>query len=174
MMFTELKTAAEVREHARIVQRRINQRRASAPPPEPPPKRRRAPPVVAVKDDVPEPINDRPLHALAPVIPGQPTRTVLAIAADYFGFQLVDVIGRRTQAFVLPRKIGFFVARALGASLPKIGRAAQRDHSTVHHGCKTIEQAIRDDATIAVAVDAIGTKAAEAFGARWHPVRGEQ
>jgi hypothetical protein len=168
MMFAELKTAEQVREHARIVQRRIDQRRAvAALSPLPP---REARPAGAV-DEVPEE-PDKEYLPLAPlVVVGHPTRTVIAIAADYFGLQLGDLIGAsRNQKFILPRQIGCFVAKRLGASLPKIGRAVQRDHSTVHYGCRTIESRVRKDEILASAVNAIGSKAAAAFGARWRAV----
>ena len=179
-MVIELKSASEVRAHARAVQKRINQRRASAtttPEPRPRPAKSVAPSVVAPPqhvDDVPEEAldaHDLPLHA-ASGVPGYPTRTVLTIAAEYFGFTLRHLIGDwRTSALILPRHVAYFVARRLGASYPKIGRAARRGHSTIHHGCRAIEDRIRTDDTIAVAVDVIGTKVAAAFGVRWRPVK---
>lgn len=173
MMFTELKTAAEVREHARMVQRRINQQRAiPAPPVMPPPMRHdevpTPTPLAAPEDEEPDK-SMLPLHASASP---HPTRTVFVIAGDYFGFSIGEIIGDgRTQALVLPRQIGCFVAQRLGASCSGIGRAAQRDHTTVAYGCKTIAQRAREDDMIALAVDAIGSKAAEAFGANWRSVR---
>jgi hypothetical protein len=168
MMLTELKTAAEVREHARLVQRRINERRASAIP-EPP---ARVP--VVLPDEVPVPAEVMPEENL-PLVRGHPTRAVFAIAGDYFGFTLREVTGNsRTQRLVLPRQIACFIARRLGASLSKIGRAARRDHTTVLHGAKTIEWRVCDDEELADAVDAIGRKVAEAFGACWRSVRADR
>jgi hypothetical protein len=179
MMLTELKTAAEVREHARMVQRRINQRRGiheSAPPPdEAAVQAAMAPKPEPLPDEVPAPedqLGDLPLHDLAPVVKGHPTRTVFAIAADYFGLKLRDVIGQsRLQRLILPRQIGCFVAHRLGASYPKIGRAARRDHSTICYCTRAIAERIRADDSLADAVDVIGRKAAEMFGAAWRSVR---
>jgi hypothetical protein len=176
MMLADLRTAAEVREHARIVQRRINAQRAAAaraeqerkpPPPMPAPRPPKKP-----RDDVPAPcLSELPLHPSAVPVPvaisGHPTRTVLSIAADYFGFALTDLIGEcRTQAVVLPRQIGCFVAHRLGASYLRIGRAAERNHATVMHACKLIEKRIAEDEAVAIAVNAIGVQAAEVFKAR--------
>jgi hypothetical protein len=177
MMFAELKTAAEVREHARMIQRKINQQRAIPAPPRrqdevPPPIA--ATPVVATSYQSPEDhpdMCDQPLHPSAPIVKGHRTRTVFALAGDYFGFKLREVIGdSHVPNLVLPRQIGCFVAHRLGASFPKIGRAVRRDHSTVCHACKVVAQRIREDDAIALAVDVIGSKAAEAFGAHWHPI----
>jgi hypothetical protein len=180
MMCLELKTADEVRAHARAVQRRINAARAGATAEEPPPMvsdrliDRRRPGEDNVPHDHDE-LDDKPLHAAAPLVPGHPTRSVLALAAEHFGLSLADIIGIGRGASVnLPRHVGFFVARRLGASLPKIGRAGHRDHTTVLHGCRLIEERIRFDHDLAAAVDAVGTKAAATFNAHWRPVRSDQ
>jgi hypothetical protein len=161
MMLTDLKTAAEVREHARKVQRRINERRASwTPEPLPlPPDHDKVPPP-------PPPSDAEPV-----IVAGYPIRTVFAIAGDHFGFSLADVIGgSRISPLVLPRQIGCFVAWRLGFSFLRIGRAILRDHSTAGHSCKTIEQRIRDDVEIAKAVEAIGRKSAAVFQVEWRSI----
>ena len=177
-MIQELKTAADVRKHARLIQRKIDQQRGtSMSPPPPPPRDDDVPMEPMMPDEIVIDENcagiDQPLHSLAPALKGRhPTRVVFALAADYFGFKLREVMGKsRVPNLVLPRQIGFYVARRLGASYPKIGLAARRDHTTILHGCKVIAQRIREDDMLAQAVDVIGAQAAAAFGASWSSVR---
>jgi hypothetical protein len=167
----ELKTADEVRAHARMIQRRIDAQRNA--PPEPSPARRPPPPIAMHHDDeVPEGDDLLPLHAATG---RNQTRAVLRIAAKYFGLSLEEVTSAsRATAIAMPRQIGFFVARCLGASYPKIGRECRRDHSTVHHGCRCIKERVQTDDALAGTVDAIGTEAAAIFGVYWRPARAKQ
>jgi hypothetical protein len=164
----ELRTAAEVREHARAVQRRINERRrAIAPEPAPP---RRKPPQ---PDDVPEddPLDPRDVQT-AVAIADNPPRSVFVIVSEFFGSSIGELTGSsRHPILVLPRQIACFVARRLGFSYPRIGHAAQRDHSTVQYACRVITQRVVQDRAIAQLVNTIGTKAAADLGTEWRPVR---
>ena len=50
-----------------------------------------------------------------------------------FGISQADMLGRsRKASIVAARHHAMRLARATGASLPKIGRSFNRDHSTVH------------------------------------------
>ncbi len=58
---------------------------------------------------------------------------------------------RRYQSALLPRQVGMYLARQLtDLSLHEIGRYfGGRDHSTVLHACRKIEQGLRSDAVLA-------------------------
>jgi chromosomal replication initiator protein len=58
--------------------------------------------------------------------------------------------GRRSRNIMLPRQVGMYLARQLtGLSLEQIGAYfGGRDHSTVLHACRKVEQAIVSDAVL--------------------------
>lgn len=62
--------------------------------------------------------------------------------ADFYRIKLVDLLSKkRTRAIARPRQVAMHLARELTQlSLPEIGAAfGGRDHTTVLHACKTIE-----------------------------------
>jgi len=62
--------------------------------------------------------------------------------ADFYRIKLVDMLSKkRTRTIARPRQIAMYLARELTQmSLPEIGAAfGGRDHTTVIHACKTIE-----------------------------------
>jgi chromosomal replication initiator protein len=61
---------------------------------------------------------------------------------------------RRSRNVLLPRQVGMYLARQLtGLSLEQIGaHFGGRDHSTVLHACRKVEQALNRDALVAGAV----------------------
>jgi hypothetical protein len=71
-----------------------------------------------------------------------------------FGITELDLLSRRsgrTQA--KPRQVGYWLARhTTSASLPEIGRAFDRDHSTVMHGIKQVEARMAADPALAARV----------------------
>ena len=71
--------------------------------------------------------------------------------ADYYRIRVVDLLSKkRTRAIARPRQIAMYLARELTQlSLPEIGVAfGDRDHTTVLHACKTIENLRNIDNTI--------------------------
>ncbi|MCY4305160.1 MAG: chromosomal replication initiator protein DnaA [Aestuariivita sp.] len=63
--------------------------------------------------------------------------------ADYYNIKLSDIIGpKRTRAFARPRQIAMYLSKQLTArSMPEIGRRfGGRDHTTVMHGVRRIEE----------------------------------
>lgn len=71
-----------------------------------------------------------------------------------FGITELDLLSRRsgrTQA--KPRQVGYWLARhATSASLPEIGRAFDRDHSTVMHGIAQVDARMAADPAFAITV----------------------
>jgi chromosomal replication initiator protein len=57
---------------------------------------------------------------------------------------------RRSRQVLLPRQVGMYLARQLtGLSLEQIGAYfGGRDHSTVLHACRKVEQALTEDAVL--------------------------
>jgi chromosomal replication initiator protein len=63
--------------------------------------------------------------------------------SEFFGIKLADLVGGRKQRnFALPRQIAGFLSRELtDASFPEIGEAfGGRDHTTIMHACRKIQQ----------------------------------
>ncbi len=80
--------------------------------------------------------------------------------AEFFRIPLSELRAKkRTQNIVLPRQIAMYLSRHLTAqSLPEIGNAfGGKDHTTVMHSCKKIEQALIDDREIKNIVDQLLT-----------------
>jgi chromosomal replication initiator protein len=71
--------------------------------------------------------------------------------ADFYRIKILDLLSKkRTRIIARPRQIAMCLARELTQlSLPEIGNAfGGRDHSTVLHACKTIENLRNSDASL--------------------------
>ncbi|MDP2806131.1 MAG: chromosomal replication initiator protein DnaA [Gallionellaceae bacterium] len=71
--------------------------------------------------------------------------------ADFYRIKIIDLLSKkRTRIIARPRQMAMCLARELTQlSLPEIGNAfGGRDHSTVLHACKTIEQLKNTDNSI--------------------------
>jgi chromosomal replication initiator protein len=76
--------------------------------------------------------------------------------ADYYQIRFSELIGRRrTSAIVFPRQVAMYISRTLTSDpLKSIGDAfGGRDHGTVIHSCKQVENMMDQDGTIKRAVD---------------------
>ena len=76
--------------------------------------------------------------------------------ADEFNIRLADINGRRrTAAIAHPRQVAMYLARKhTDTSLQDIGAAfGGRDHGTVLHAAKTIEQKMKEDSELRSVVD---------------------
>ncbi|MEL6642521.1 MAG: chromosomal replication initiator protein DnaA [Pseudomonadota bacterium] len=72
--------------------------------------------------------------------------------SDHYNIRLSDLIGpKRVRTFARPRQIAMYLSKQLTArSLPEIGRRfGGRDHTTVMHGVKRIEELKMKDSQIA-------------------------
>jgi len=72
-------------------------------------------------------------------------------AADYFNIRLADMLSaRRARAVARPRQVAMYLAKQLTArSLPEIGRKfGGRDHTTVIHAVRRIEQLRESDSAL--------------------------
>ena len=77
-------------------------------------------------------------------------RIVRRVAACY-RLEVKQLLARdRHRTTLWPRQVGMYLARELtGLSLAQIGAFFGRDHSTVLHACRKVEQAIADDVAMA-------------------------
>jgi len=72
--------------------------------------------------------------------------------SDHYNIRLSDMIGpKRLRAFARPRQVAMYLCKQMTSrSLPEIGRRfGGRDHTTVMHGVKRIEELRIQDAQIA-------------------------
>jgi chromosomal replication initiator protein len=77
--------------------------------------------------------------------------------SEFFGLKLTDMRARgRTKAVAFPRQIAMYFARQLThASLTEVGRAFEKDHTTVLHAVSKVEALIREDAKFKKTVDTL-------------------
>ena len=73
------------------------------------------------------------------------------IVADYYKIKVADLLSkRRTRSVARPRQMAMALAKELtNHSLPEIGDAfGGRDHTTVLHACRKINELKESDASI--------------------------
>jgi chromosomal replication initiator protein len=76
--------------------------------------------------------------------------------AEYYRIRLADLhSAKRTKDIALPRQVAMFLAKQLTSkSLPEIGRQfGGRDHTTILHGVRKIEEMIRQSSALAEDID---------------------
>jgi chromosomal replication initiator protein len=76
--------------------------------------------------------------------------------SDYYKIRFSELIGRRrTSAIVFPRQVAMYISRTLTSDpLKSIGDAfGGRDHGTVIHACKQVENMMEQDGSVKRGVD---------------------
>lgn len=76
--------------------------------------------------------------------------------SDYYQIRFSEMIGRRrTNAIVFPRQVAMYISRTLTSDpLKSIGDAfGGRDHGTVIHACKQVENMMEQDGSVKRGVD---------------------
>lgn len=76
--------------------------------------------------------------------------------SDYYQIRYSELVGRRrTSAIVFPRQVAMYISRTLTSDpLKSIGEAfGGRDHGTVIHACKQVENMMDQDGTVKRGVD---------------------
>jgi len=76
---------------------------------------------------------------------------ILRVVTKHFGVNRSDLLSsRRNRSIVRPRQIGMYLAKSLTArSLPEIGRRfGGRDHTTVLHAIRKVDELIADDSAL--------------------------
>jgi chromosomal replication initiator protein len=86
-----------------------------------------------------------------PTLPQPDIRVIVKMVAESFGLSPQHLLGTsRLPAVARSRQVAMYLARELTTlSLPRLGVAFGRDHSTVLHACRKVEQEIRRDAALA-------------------------
>ncbi|HUO12977.1 MAG TPA: chromosomal replication initiator protein DnaA [Caulobacteraceae bacterium] len=102
---------------------------------------------------------------LGPHLPGAERRITVdeiqKVTADHFGLKQADLISeRRTRSVARPRQAAMWLAKKLTTrSLPDIGRRfGDRDHTTVLHAVRRIEELRLTDGQLARDLDALTRK----------------
>jgi chromosomal replication initiator protein len=83
---------------------------------------------------------------------------ILRVIAKHYGVQRGDLLSsRRNQSIVRPRQIGMYLAKSMTSrSLPEIGRRfGGRDHTTVLHAIRKIEQLKQQDSALKEELDVL-------------------
>lgn len=91
---------------------------------------------------------------------GQPTSRRIDVAAIVkhvgaaFGVATKELLGSsRLRHILVPRQVAMWIARErTGLSLPRIGAAFGRDHTTVLHACRKVEEEVRVNDQLAATV----------------------
>ena len=82
--------------------------------------------------------------------------TIQKKVVDYYHLRTIDMLSRRRPANIaFPRQVAMYLSRILTEhSLQEIGSAfGGRDHGTVIHACKTVENMMDQDDSIKYAVE---------------------
>ena len=80
--------------------------------------------------------------------------------AKYFNIDVKDLRGsKKSNDVAFPRQIAMYLCRKVAQmSLPQIGKDfGKRDHTTVMHACKKIEQDVKENANTKLIVESIQT-----------------
>ena len=79
---------------------------------------------------------------------------ILKKVSEYFGVRMADLqSARRDRSIARPRQVAMYLAKELTSkSLPEIGTAFGRDHTTILHAVRVIEGLVKTDPDIANAV----------------------
>jgi chromosomal replication initiator protein len=102
-------------------------------------------------------------EALAYLTPAQGKlsfEAILMVSAEYFGIPVSELTGRNRSAKIAqPRQIIMYLMREeIGASLPQIGQALNRDHTTVMHGIQRVAADLESDSDLTKTLSALRAK----------------
>lgn len=77
--------------------------------------------------------------------------------AEYFNISVKEMqSSRRARNVARPRQIAMYLAKQLTSrSLPEIGRKFDRDHTTVMHAVRKVEELVMEDASMAESIDSL-------------------
>lgn len=87
-------------------------------------------------------------------------KSIIDVVADHFKIPVTDLLGKkRNKEIVVPRQIAMFLAREMGGmSYPDIGRAFDRDYTTVIHSFEKVKAEIKKDAALKTLVSEIRSR----------------
>ncbi|MBA2226654.1 MAG: helix-turn-helix domain-containing protein [Thermogemmata sp.] len=78
---------------------------------------------------------------------------VLRQVSAVFGVSQQELLSSsRLSRILLPRQLAMYLLRQAGWSLPRLAQAFRRDHATVLHACRKVEQRLNTDASLLAAL----------------------
>jgi chromosomal replication initiator protein len=82
---------------------------------------------------------------------------IIRVVADYFSLSISDIKGKkRHRGIVLPRQLAMYIARELTEySTTEVGQAFGRDHTTVMHSYRQVEDMLRTNPTLSTNINSI-------------------
>jgi chromosomal replication initiator protein len=92
--------------------------------------------------------------------------TIQKKVVDYYHLRMADMLSRRRPANIaFPRQVAMYLSRILTEhSLQEIGAAfGGRDHGTVIHACKTVENMMDQDASIKTSVELLNEQLSQSM-----------
>ncbi|MBW3637449.1 MAG: chromosomal replication initiator protein DnaA [Armatimonadetes bacterium] len=87
--------------------------------------------------------------------------TIIEVVAEHFKIPVGDLLGKkRNKEIVMPRQVAMFLAREMGSmSYPDIGRAFDRDYTTVIHSYEKVKGELKRDSGLRGAISEIRSRA---------------
>jgi chromosomal replication initiator protein len=87
--------------------------------------------------------------------------TIIDVVAEHFKIPVGDLLGKkRNKEIVMPRQVAMFLAREMGnMSYPDIGRAFDRDYTTVIHSYEKVKGELKRDSGMRGAISEIRSRA---------------
>ena len=78
-------------------------------------------------------------------------KDIIKVVAEHYNLKVSDLTGtRRTKHIVQPRQMAIYLAKNLTTrSMPDIGRAFNRDHTTVIHSIRRMDKLLKQNAVLA-------------------------
>ena len=85
---------------------------------------------------------------------------IQAAVEDFYGVSHKDIVGRgRARSIVRPRQVAIYLCRDLSeTTLSNIGKAFNRDHTTVLHSCELISNQMQEDRNLREELEAVREK----------------
>ena len=87
--------------------------------------------------------------------------TIIEVVAEHYEIAVADLLGKkRNKEIVMPRQVAMYVAREMaGMSYPDIGRAFDRDYTTVIHSYEKVKAELKKDTGLRGAISEIRSRA---------------
>lgn len=104
---------------------------------------------------------------ILPTRPGD-VDTIVDVVARSYGLAPVDIMGTRRQSHIVAaRHVAQYLARRItGMSFPELGRAFNRDHSTIIHGWQRVDNERKRNPNIDAFLDEIEAQCSPAEESR--------
>ncbi len=86
--------------------------------------------------------------------------TVIEVVAEHYKIAVADLLGKkRNKEIVMPRQVAMYLAREMGnMSYPDIGRAFDRDYTTVIHSYEKVKGELKRDSGLRSAISEIRSR----------------